>query len=127
MSLFKSQIVPYHFKAINPTDYELTFILKVDTRILNYVFIKSQKKLSEKNINVGDNINKINSFVVPPEYLKLVKTSMHKTIYKIEQEIKKDNIFILSCNPINGIFKKNTLYNYWEININFGGTYADKR
>ena len=121
------EAMPYNFRCVNPSDYELTINMKINSRLLNFIFTRAKEKLQkDKGIEVTGNPTGLKSFLVPPEHLRLIKTAMHKTIRSVEREVSKDGIVVMTMKPDGGRFEKNGS-NDWSVQIVMRGTYADKR
>lgn len=117
--------IDYYFKAVNPTDYELTLTMLAKSSMLNLIFAKSKKQLEKKGVKFHGDPKNIEEFDIPPEYLGLARTALRKNLRNVEKQLKKDKIEIITINGAGGKFKR--VGNDWEINIMYVGQYADKR
>jgi len=122
----REKVINWDFNALNPSDYEVYIELEVENRLLLYIFNLSKKKLSKKNINVENLINKINSFDIDPRFLNLLKTVIRPIINDIKGACRMDKIEVLSFAIKKAYFKRNKNQE-WIVKIILTGQYADKR
>lgn len=122
----KKQTIDWDFKALNPTDYEARIDMYSDNRFLLLIFNKSKKKLAKKNINVSEQIDKIQKFPIDNRYLNMVKTILRPVIKNIQSSCREDKIELLSSYVDEGYFERDKKKN-WKIVIIVKGQYADKR
>lgn len=116
----------YEIETINPTDYALTITLTTSGKLLNTIFIAAKGKLKkEKGINVNGDITDQKVIKIPQEYYRLLNTISSNIFKKTASIFKKDGIELVTNEIKNAIFIKKG--DKWDINIQYGGLYADKR
>lgn len=119
--------IEYDFKAINGADYELTFSMTAENKLLNKIFQDSRRKLIREGVtSIGyADPQTLEKFDVPPKYFKLINTIMSKKVKKICKMVAKDYIIVLTGKITQAYFKRNAA-NDWDIKIKYGGQYVDK-
>lgn len=121
-----SNILDYHFRAINPTDFEIDLVYHAENKLMVHVYNKSRSKLlRKKNVMVAGNPDVIAGFDVPPEYINMLKTAIRPNVASIRKEVKQDGIEIMEWNVSDAKFKR--VKEEWNICITVSGVYADKR
>ena len=118
----KDNVIDYHFKCINPVEYETNLKMETTNRMFSYIFRQSKKRLSRKGINISGSLNDIDAFDVPKSYFNLIGTVINNTLKKIEKDVQKDNLKVMSCQVREAKFKKNK--KGWIIHIKVGGDYV---
>jgi len=125
------QQVDYHFRALNPQQYELTISMpEVSHRLFRLVYNKTkskyEKKKSMKVDDSGEGIDKQKIIVVPVQFYNLLKVALKSQLKDIDRQLKADKIEVMTCNMQDARYvrKDDT---QWEICFVFGGVYIDKR
>jgi hypothetical protein len=122
----KKPTLDWHFKAINPADYEIHIRTVVAGNILLIIFNKAKQKLARtKGKTINGNPDTINSFKIPPEYHNLIKTRLRKVVVDAQRELKHDKIEILSYHVKTAVFLRED--KDWVISVVMEGQYVDKR
>lgn len=118
----------WDFKATSHTRFELMIQMLAHNRLLVRLLGEAKKKLKKKKgMKVDDTgLDKINRFDIPPQYLRLVATTLSKTARKIEKEVKKDGIEVLKARPAKAWFQR-VKGEHWVVTVVYEGDYVDKR
>lgn len=100
----------YHFKAVNPSDYELNLTYTAKSKILDKVFNQIKKKLGRKHtkfskLTVSDPKH-IEKFEVPENLLNRVHTSIKKNIKDVARELQDDDIVIIRSKATYCVFER---------------------
>lgn len=121
-----SNLLDYHFKCINPEDFEISLVYHAENRLMVTIFQKARSKLlRKKNIAVKGNPDVIDGFDVPAQYLKMLKTAIMPNVGAIIKEAKQDGIQVISWKISQAKFKREN--EEWKIRITIEGIYGDKR
>lgn len=118
----------YRIETINESDYILELMFKAQSRLFKKIFNKAKTKLKRKhNLSVNGEIEEIKEFKIPDNQIKLIQMAIKGEINKISNQTKQDGIELLNYNVISATFKQDIDGNFWNIFINVGGIYSDKR
>lgn len=119
--------VVYDFKAETPDRYVLLFEMESKAAVVNMVFAKSKAALREKQgINVEGKPEDVTQFDVPPQYLNVIRTFLHRFVRKVEREVKADKIRLLNDRVTHARFMRQNNGN-WQIVVTVKGNYVDER
>ena len=117
--------IDYHFKCINPADYELVFTMSADKKLFKAIFNASVLKLKkDKNLDIEE--HDVNKFEVHKNFLNLISTSMKKSVRDVIKQLKQDSIIVVTSKINSCNFVKNKKGD-WDITIEYIGTYSDER
>ena len=118
------EVVDYEFECINPSEYFYLLKMKTQRGVLNFIFEKAKKKMKRKGGGelVGSP-DEIESFCVPPEYMKLLTTTARRLMSKVEAEVKADGVKCLNSKVISADFNR-IEKGVWGITIKIGGDYV---
>lgn len=124
--------IPYVFKCLNIDTYELSFLVRIESKIMQKAFKESVKKHAKKtgvdlSVDIGD--SRVNSFSADPKMKNLVGTGMG-TFWKNAT----NNVFSNSGHKVKCVSKrvKDVLYERqsdgsWACRVIFVGEYIDGR
>lgn len=119
-------VIDWHFKKINPSDYNLNIKSNIDNKMMLYIFKQSRIRLiRKKGIKFKGNLNDIDSFEVPRKYFNLLKTVIYPIIKNARESIKEDGFILLNSYPEKAIYQREN--NDWVVCIDITGQFADKR
>ena len=121
-----SKPIDYDFHEINPTMYELDFILPFKNRQIMTIFNKSKKKLSKKGVAIPDDSGELNEFEADARYLKLIHTIIRKLLKQVEREVKADGIHVVTSEVVRCVYRRIDQHS-WKAHIYVKGDYFDKR
>lgn len=112
----------YDFKAINPIDYELMLVLRIDNRMMEYIFQKSIQKLTKEHEGVS--FKAVKKFRVPEQYMNLIKTAAQKMVHEVDKITKHDRVRILTHFVQYAEYEKDKNEDYWIVRILVHGQYS---
>lgn len=120
----------FRFECVNESDYKMTIIYETSSNMFKNMFLKAQKKLSDKEgLNVEGNIDIIESFEIPEQHkaqmLPILKHATRKQVKQVAKEVGEDGVVLLNNEVKNAIYKRvdNDL---WEIEVIVVGQYVIK-
>jgi hypothetical protein len=119
-----NNVYDYHFKTLNPSDYEINFIFTAKSKVLKSVFNQVKTKLKGKQFSKlhSSNPEALERFDIPEQFNGRVQTAIIKQIKQIEKEVNKDGVKILRYKVTKCYFENNE--DITTINIIVGGIYA---
>lgn len=115
----------YHFRIINPSDYECEFTFNAKNSLFMKIFIESQKRLPER-AKTKMSPELVNEFDIPQEYHNLLKTNLRKPFSITSQDVASDHGFLFINYFVNSAKFKRNASDDWDIIISINGTYTKK-
>lgn len=116
----------YYFKATTPDNFEIGLDMSVEGKLMLMVFNKAKRKLARtKNLRVKGDPDSIQEFKAPQQYINVINTNIRPIISRISKEVASDGIVIMSWRTTDAKFIKDN--DKWNIHVDIGGMYADKR
>jgi len=119
----KEEKIDYDFKCMDHVEYETELLMVSKSRIFNYIFSKSKKRLSRKGINFSGSLKDIQEIEIPQSYFKLIGTTINKTLKKIEKEVKEDGDIIVKSWRVDSCKFMKQKEGDWKIKIIVKGDY----
>lgn len=120
--------IDYRFRVTGISDYEMTFLIPIRSKIFKKVYIKSLERLKKKlDKEIEGDIDLIKEFDIDEKFFNLVKTSIRSQIKQVKREVKKDKIIVLNEKVTKAKYIRNQDNDDWICKIVIGGQYADKR
>jgi hypothetical protein len=121
-----SDVFNYHFKTLNPSDFELIIIFTAKSKVLKSVFNQVKKVLVRKDTKFTklhtSNSDVLQRFEIPEQFNGRILTAILKQVKEIEKEVKKDGIKILRYQVDKCFFENKD--DTTTINIKLGGIYT---
>ena len=126
MKLAKRQTWDFDFECNDYTDYTMILTFEADSKLFNFLFDKSQEQLKKKKgIKVEGNLNVIEQFEVPDQYMPFINNFIKKPINITERDhLRPDGIELRSNKIHKAIFKNKG--KIWDIIITIKGQYIKK-
>lgn len=121
MSMLINDKWDYDFKAVNPVDYELMLTLRIDNRMMEYIFQKSIEKLNKEH--KGISFKAVKKFRVPDQYMNLIRTAAHKMVQEVDKIIKHDGVRIFTDFVQFAEYEKDIEKDWWIVHISVTGQY----
>lgn len=131
MGLFNNLKISQNNKVFNyniecyPTNYQLILTFHADMNLLNKIWeVRNNQLLKDKSLDASShNLDEVKEFSVIKEFLPYLKTLSKSSYKKVEKEVKKDGIILLSTNLDKAIYKLNEDKG-WDITLTFTGLYS---
>lgn len=121
----KNNLVDYHFKQLNDSDYELIFSYTINNQIFQTIFAKSKKVLArKKKIKVDGDLSSIDNFAVPLEFHWQLKQAVKRHVKQVTKEVGKDGIKIVNYDVSKGIYRQLPKLKKWLVDIHITGQFA---
>lgn len=119
--------IEYDFNTIDPTDYELIFIMSASSKVFNQIFNASRVAMIRKGKDLKEaNPETIDKFEIPERFFNFLGVVLSKNVKTVATEVAKDKIIVLSNRVTGGCFERDSSRN-WQIKIKVGGEYVNKQ
>lgn len=117
----------YEIDCYTETDYRLLLTFWVQNRIMKLIFTKAikTKKLKDR-VNGKADYEKLDSFIVPQNYLNLLRSAINKPLITVRNIFREDGIMLLTDGVTKGVYIREG-GKKWKICITVEGIYQDKR
>jgi hypothetical protein len=107
----------FTFRAVSPHDYELSFFISGNIRVLKNILNACKKR--GVSLSLADRVD------VDKIFFPAVKIAVNPYVREIVKIIESDHIYIVSREVVDCYFLKN--WDDWSLCVVFSGCYDDRR